>query len=83
MGIERIGFQGEPFDHRVVQKIKALRAHFPHVTISVDGGVSLQTVPELVAAGANRLVVGSAIMNQPDIDAALADFEDAVGVSRE
>lgn len=79
MGIARIGFQGESFDHRVIAKIRDLRAKFPHVTISVDGGVSLKTAPELIAAGANRLVVGSAILGADDVEQALADFHEAVG----
>lgn len=78
MGIARIGFQGESFDHRVIQKIRELRAKFPHVTISVDGGVNLKTARELVAAGANRLVAGSAIMGRTDLDAAFGDFEEVI-----
>lgn len=84
MGISRIGFQGESFDHRVLAKIRDLRAKFPHVTISVDGGVNLKTAPELIAAGANRLVVGSAIMGRTDIEAAFEDFDVVVdGATRE
>src|SRR3989344_9217378 len=43
MGIERIGVQGEPFDERVIEKIKDLRETRPDLIISVDGGVSLQS----------------------------------------
>lgn len=61
MGIERIGFQGQPFDERVLEKIADLRAHYPDLPISVDGGVSIETAPRLVDAGATRLVAGSAV----------------------
>lgn len=61
MGISQIGYQGNPFDERVLQKIKDLRSRFKDVTISVDGGVSLETASQLVDAGASRLVSGSAI----------------------
>ena len=61
MGIDRIGFQHQPFDDKVLGRIKEARIMYPGLPISVDGGVSLETAPALVAAGADRLVVGSAI----------------------
>lgn len=67
MGIEHIGVQGEPFDERVLDQIKGLRANYPELIISVDGSVNEDTAPRLVKAGANRLVVGSALMRSLDI----------------
>lgn len=67
MGISRIGFQGEPFDENVIPKIKYLRERYPDLIISVDGGVSLESAPQLISAGANRLVAGSAIFESEDI----------------
>lgn len=67
MGIEHIGKQGEPFDERVLSQIKALRLKYPELIISVDGSVNEHTAPLLVEAGANRLVVGSALMESYDI----------------
>lgn len=63
MGIDHEGRQGEPPDphRREVELIKQLRARFPDSVIQVDGGVAPH-VRELVVAGANRLVVGSAII---------------------
>ncbi len=61
MGIEKIGFQGQPFDERVLGKIRELRMKEPDYIISVDGAVNLETAPMLVSAGASRLAVGSAI----------------------
>ncbi len=75
MGIARIGFQGEPFDERVIPKIKRLRERHPDLIISVDGGVSLETAPKLIAAGANRLAVGSAIFESGDISKTIKDFQ--------
>ncbi len=63
MAIKRIGYQGEPFDERVLEKIASLRAKAPDAIISVDGGVNFETAPRLIAAGANRLVSGSTIFN--------------------
>ncbi|HEY4715389.1 MAG TPA: hypothetical protein VIH31_02690 [Candidatus Paceibacterota bacterium] len=75
MGIEKIGFQGEPFDERVLDQIKSLRKKFPELIISVDGGVNLDTAPILKDAGANRLVVGSAIFQSFDIKEAIDELE--------
>jgi len=63
MGIDHVGFQGQPFDERVFDKIKTVKAKYPNIPISIDGGVSLETAPKLIAAGASRLIVGSAIFN--------------------
>lgn len=67
MGIEKIGYQRQDFDERVIDKIADLREKFPRVIISVDGGVNLETAPKLVGAGVNRLVSGSAIFESNDI----------------
>ncbi len=61
MGIEKIGFQGQPFDERAVHLVRGMREKFPGLTIQVDGGVNEETIPALVRAGATRLVVGSRI----------------------
>ena len=61
MGIEKIGYQGEPFDERVLHTISALRKKYPEAIISVDGGVNEMTAEKIAAASANRLCIGSAI----------------------
>ena len=63
MGIDHVGFQGQAFDEKVVDKIKRIRSKYPDMIISVDGGVSLDNASKLIAAGANRLVIGSAIFD--------------------
>lgn len=75
MGIENIGYQGEPFDERVFDKIRDLREKFPDTIISVDGGVSLENAVELIKAGANRLVSGSAIFESGDIAGTIEVFQ--------
>lgn len=67
MGIEHIGSQGEPFDDRVLNQIKSLRSTYPELIISIDGSVNESTAPLLVEAGANRLVVGSALLHSYDV----------------
>ena len=71
MGIAKIGYQGQPFDERVLEQINALRVSYPNLPISVDGGVNMETARLLKDAGANRLVSGSAIFGAPDTLAAI------------
>ncbi|GMQ94894.1 MAG: ribulose-phosphate 3-epimerase [Patescibacteria group bacterium] len=75
MGIARIGYQGEPFDERVLHKLRDLRKHYPELILSVDGGVNLETAPRLIEAGANRLVSGSAILESKDIKKRIKEFQ--------
>ncbi|MBI3573689.1 hypothetical protein HY090_01425 [Candidatus Kaiserbacteria bacterium] len=62
MGIATIGKQGEPFDERVLLRIKELKKAHSNVTIQIDGSVNGDSAPRLVAAGADRLVSGSYIL---------------------
>lgn len=67
MGIEHIGVQGNPFSDKAVDMVKKLHELYgASVRISVDGGVNDSNIPALVAAGARRLVVGSAIFQSVD-----------------
>jgi ribulose-phosphate 3-epimerase len=66
MGIARIGRQGEPFDPRVLRKIAVFKQKHPTIVLQVDGGVSLDTAPTLMAAGIDRLIVGSGIWHSDD-----------------
>lgn len=62
MGISQIGAQGHHFDERAIARVSELRARYPEVLIAVDGGVTVEHAAALARAGANRLVVGSAII---------------------
>jgi ribulose-phosphate 3-epimerase len=81
MGIEHIGFQGEPFDNRVLTQISNLREKYPDLIISVDGCVNEDTAPKLVEAGANRLVAGSVLMRSFDVRETMKELEE-LGSSR-
>lgn len=70
MGIREIGAQGLPFDETVLEKISLLKQRFPTKAISIDGSVNTSTIARLKAAGADRFVCGSAIVQQPDPEAA-------------
>ncbi len=67
MGIKEIGKQGQEFDEGVLEQIRSLRAKYPELVISIDGGIHESTVSQLREAGANRLVVGSEIWKANDI----------------
>lgn len=74
MGIAKIGFQGEPFDERVLARIRDLRAQYPHLIISIDGGVNRESAPRLIEAGADRLVSGSAVFGSSNVEEAIASL---------
>jgi ribulose-phosphate 3-epimerase len=64
MGIRQIGFQGQEFEKETIGRVKELaelRVEFPELSISVDGGVNFDTADALADAGADTLVVGSAL----------------------
>lgn len=75
MGIAKIGYQGQPFDERVISNLKILRAKYPNLPLGVDGSVTLETAPRLVEAGATRLASGSGIFAAPDIEERISDFK--------
>ena len=75
MGIDRIGFQGQTFDDKVIQKIKSIHAKYPDLVISIDGGVSLDNAKDLIMAGATRLVAGSAIFDSDNVFDAVEKFK--------
>ncbi|MES2007025.1 MAG: hypothetical protein V4436_02875 [Patescibacteria group bacterium] len=66
MGISKVGFQGSEFDPRALDLITSLRANNTALTIQIDGGVRLENARALAQAGANTLVVGSAIFGSSD-----------------
>lgn len=76
MGIARIGRQGEPFDKRLIPKIRAFKKKHPQMRVQVDGGVNKETLPLLLRAGVDRAVVGSALWKAPNLRAELASFDE-------
>ncbi len=74
MGIKSIGKQGEPFDPRALQKVRAFRKKYPDMPVQVDGAVNLATAPELLDAGVTRLIIGSALWKAPDLKEEIAKF---------
>ena len=57
------GFGGQKFIHSQLDKVRSLRAMIGDrpIHIEIDGGVTVETAPLVVAAGADVLVAGSAV----------------------
>ncbi|ACX64239.1 MULTISPECIES: ribulose-phosphate 3-epimerase [Bacillales] len=77
------GFGGQAFIERTVNKIAQLREWIsnsdnPNIHIEVDGGITAETAPLVVEAGADVLVAGSAVFGKPDRAAAIAQIRDSV-----
>lgn len=70
------GFGGQAFLGSQVLKIQALRqmidASGRPIALSVDGGVAPETAPQVIAAGADTLVAGTAVFGTSDYAAAIA-----------
>jgi ribulose-phosphate 3-epimerase len=68
------GFGGQKFIPAALEKLKRLREMIGDrpIELEVDGGVNAETAPQVVAAGADVLVAGSAIFGGKDYAAAIA-----------
>jgi len=62
------GFGGQAFIPSVVEKVRRVKALIGSrpIHIEIDGGVTPQTAPQIVAAGADVLVAGSAVFKGSD-----------------
>lgn len=78
MSIDSIGKQGNEFDPKILNRIKEFKLKFPETIISVDGGVSLDNIEELIEVGTNRLIIGSAIFGTENPEEALDEFLEIV-----
>lgn len=75
MGIDNVGFQGQAFDDNVYTIATRAKKKYPTMPIQIDGGVSLETAPLLSDAGADRLIVGSAIFESENVIQAIEEFK--------
>jgi ribulose-phosphate 3-epimerase len=70
------GFGGQSFLSSQLAKIATLRRMITEsgrdIALQVDGGVTLKTAPDCIAAGADVLVAGTAVFGAPDYAAAIA-----------
>lgn len=64
------GFGGQKFIPAMLDKIRAAKAMIGQrpIELEVDGGVTAQTAGDIVAAGANALVAGSAVFKGDGVE---------------
>jgi ribulose-phosphate 3-epimerase len=67
MGIDKVGFQGQHLNQDIFLKIKEVKERFPDLLVQVDGGINSTNAGTISHAGADRLVIGSALFNSTDI----------------
>jgi ribulose-phosphate 3-epimerase len=69
------GFGGQAFISSALDKIRALRQRITHrglaTELQVDGGIKVDNIREVVAAGADVLVAGSAVFHADDYAATI------------
>ena len=69
------GFGSQSFQPIALNKLRTLREMASdQLLLEVDGGINSETIASCVDAGAQLLVVGSAIFRQPDYTAAVQDL---------
>jgi ribulose-phosphate 3-epimerase len=72
------GFGGQSFIPATLDKLREARAMIDAsgyaIRLEVDGGVSAANIADIAAAGADTFVAGSAIFNQPDYAAVIAEM---------
>ncbi len=68
------GFGGQAFIPAMCEKVRRIRAMIGArpIELEIDGGVTPETAPSVIAAGANVLVAGSAVFRTPDYAANIA-----------
>jgi ribulose-phosphate 3-epimerase len=74
------GFGGQSFIDSMIDKIRELKAIVDeqslNIDIQVDGGIKPSNVADVVNAGANVIVAGSAIFNSSDIKETVIEFRE-------
>ncbi len=70
------GFGGQKFIPATLEKLKQARAKIDaydkNIRLEIDGGVTIQNIAEIAAAGADTFVAGSAIFNTEDYQATIS-----------
>jgi ribulose-phosphate 3-epimerase len=78
------GFGGQSFLNSQLPKIAEIRrmidASGRDIHLQIDGGVTAETAPLCVQAGADTLVAGTAVFGKPDYAAAIAALRQPAGM---
>ncbi|HHL2559752.1 TPA: ribulose-phosphate 3-epimerase [Yersinia enterocolitica] len=79
------GFGGQSFIPETLNKLRQVRklidASGYDIRLEVDGGVKVDNIRDIAAAGADMFVAGSAIFNQPDYAAVIAAMRRELAMS--
>jgi ribulose-phosphate 3-epimerase len=80
------GFGGQKFIAQSLEKLKAVRARIDAqsrpVRLEIDGGVKVENIGLIAAAGADTFVAGSAVFESPDYAATLKAMRAAIDAAR-
>lgn len=81
------GFGGQSFIPQTLDKLKQVRERIDasgrDIRLEIDGGVKVENIAEIAAAGADMFVAGSAIFSQPDYAEVISKMrEELAKVSR-
>jgi len=72
------GYGGQKYIHAVTDKVRQARKMLDDAgcdaRLEVDGGVNVETMAEVAAAGADTFVAGSAVYGKPDYAAAISEL---------
>lgn len=81
------GFGGQSFIPSTLDKLKEARAMIDasgfDIQLEIDGGVKVDNIAEIAAAGADTFVAGSAIFNQPDYKAVIDQMRDELAKTQQ
>jgi len=69
------GKQGNPFQPRVLQNIRKFHQKYPKTPIQADGGIKEANIEQVLNAGVNHVVIGSAIIMAKNPLEAYKNFE--------
>jgi len=80
------GFGGQSFIPSALDKLRAVRKRIDasgrDIRLEIDGGVKVDNIAAIAAAGADTFVAGSAIFNAPDYAEVIRRMREAVAASQ-
>jgi ribulose-phosphate 3-epimerase len=80
------GFGGQKFIAQSLEKLKAVRARIDAqsrpMRLEIDGGVKVENIGLIAAAGADTFVAGSAVFSSGDYAATLREMRAAISAAR-
>jgi ribulose-phosphate 3-epimerase len=79
------GFGGQGFIDSALRKVQAARARIEasgkDIRLQVDGGIKIDNIAQVAAAGADTFVAGSAIFGKPDYKAVIDSMRERLSAS--